>query len=117
MNSESTHVHDTAVDISKLFEAEQTGAMSRVIECEALYKSVSGHTICVLSIDSQWWHKLAQLLRWLQGLVLGCKSRQPCLRASIEGDLPSVKLQSIEIGRHCKSVWYSLWFGSLVDAN
>lgn len=36
-----THIHDTTVDVAELLEPEQTGAMSRVIESEALVDSAS----------------------------------------------------------------------------
>ena len=39
MGWRGTDVHDPTVDVSKLLETEQTRAMSRIIECEALGRS------------------------------------------------------------------------------
>ena len=39
--SEDTHIHNPAVNVSELLEAEQTRAMSRIIEREALYELAS----------------------------------------------------------------------------
>jgi hypothetical protein len=120
MRFESTHIHDSRVDVSKLLETKQTRAMSRVIEYETLERSVRDDARGVFPVDSRWWHKWAQLLHSSRGLAPGCKvpsALSPSFTVKEGCYLPSVKLQSVEVGRHCEKGWCFLCFVKLLDAS
>jgi hypothetical protein len=66
-NQVPTYIHDTAVDVAGGLEAEQRGAMRRVIENKRLYCiSLSPREIC-RSMDIRLSHKWGQLASWWPG--------------------------------------------------
>jgi hypothetical protein len=100
--SERTHVHNATVDISKFLETEQTGPMSRVIEGKALHdqlraiEGVYGSLTHGGGINGDSSGVGGRI--WFLAASFGSASSR-----SLGGKLhlPSMQLQSIEIGRHC----------------
>lgn len=112
---ERTHIHNTTVDISKLLETEQACGMSRIIERIALRQSVKAieYADCSLAHGGgiDWDSSCVGSRIWfLAGHWSALSSGFDQL---IEGYyLPSMKLQSIEVGRHCERLWcFLLWLG------